>query len=234
MGINLLLLSMFYTQAPKTGGPHTRRGQVRRPPAQHRTAPEPRCPQLTGPGTLPLLPPPPPHEQGVGCTMLGAPSRCGVHADFHGTYVREPPAYPNSYVPRAGTTLALEGIAVATVVAASLMDFTVVERNCQITPYMGSFSAYFSPTHGNFAGAGKLPVHGVVRGQAGHGNQQSTKGAALPNPDSGPLPTCRQPTPPPSPIHVPERHLTCGGEGRDPVCRWAPLDSVATKNSSGR
>ena len=137
---------MFYTQAPKTGGPHTRRGQVRRPPAQHRTAPEPRCPQLTGPGTLPLLPPPPPHEQGVGCTMLGAPSRCGVHADFHGTYVREPPAYPNSYVPRAGTTLALEGIAVATVVAASLMDFTVAERNCQITPYMGSFSAYFSPT----------------------------------------------------------------------------------------
>ena len=112
---------MFYTQAPKTGGPHTRRGQVRRPPAQHRTAPEPRCPQLTGPGTLPLLPPPPPHEQGVGCTMLGAPSRCGVQADFHGTYVREPPAYPNSYVPRAGTTLALEGIAVATVVAASLV-----------------------------------------------------------------------------------------------------------------
>ena len=90
--------------------------------------------------------------------MLGAPSRCGVHADFHGTYVREPPAYPNSYVPRAGTTLALEGIAVATVVAASLMDFTVVERNCQITPYMGSFSAYFSPTHSNFAGAAGNPL----------------------------------------------------------------------------
>ena len=74
---------------------------------------------------------------------------------------------------------------------------------------------------------------GHRHGTSGHGTQQSTTDMALPPPELGPPGrihfTCRQPNPPPSPIHVVprvEEEVVVRSAGGPP---W----TVATKNSSG-
>ena len=74
---------------------------------------------------------------------------------------------------------------------------------------------------------------GHRHGTSGHGTQQSTTGMVLPPPELGPPGrihfTCRQPNPPPSPIHVVprvEEEVVVRSAGGPP---W----TVATNNSSG-
>ena len=158
-------------------------------------------------------------------------------SDFCGTYVGPPQRIPTPKNPvPAPPSFKCRGLVFCNQRTSDLLRIVF---DVWLRSDSSSCVLFDDPTRGTHKGRclvnARRPCRdqGHRHGTSGHGTQQSTTDMALPPPELGPPGrihfTCRQPNPPPSPIHVVprvEEEVVVRSAGGPP---W----TVATKNSSG-